>query len=81
MEDLCLAAIDEEPINTCIVDFFGCLQHNALAIPKELSKAKVRVFLSSRKDPTLPLGVAAMKGYWPLDNEAFEPLRRFLKSL
>ncbi|MEW6664576.1 MAG: DUF3226 domain-containing protein [Thermodesulfobacteriota bacterium] len=79
LEDLCLAAIDEHPVNTCIVEFFNCLKEKATPFPKELSKAKVRVFLSSREDPTLPLGLAAMKGYWPFDNAVFEPMRTFLR--
>jgi hypothetical protein len=81
LEDLCLEAIGHDPINTCVDEFFDCLQEKDLALPKKLSKAKVRVFLSSRQNPTLPLGLAALKGYWPFDNAAFEPLMKFLKSL
>jgi len=81
LEDLCLEAIGDDPVNTCVDEFFDCLQEKDVASPKELSKAKVRVFLSSREDPTLPLGLAGMKGYWPFDNAAFEPLMKFLKSL
>jgi hypothetical protein len=81
LEDLCLEAIGLDTANTCVDEFFDCLQDKESAWPKELSKARVRVFLSSREDPTLPLGLAAMKGYWPFDHEVFEPLRQFLMSL
>jgi len=81
LEDLCLEAIGLDPANTCVNGFFECLQDKGVASPKELSKAKVRVFLSSREDPTLPLGLAATKGYLPFEHGVFEPLREFLKSL
>jgi hypothetical protein len=81
LEDLCLEAVAHEPANTCVHEYFDCLQDKDVASPKELSKARVRVFLSSKEDPTLPLGLAAMKGYWPFENSAFDPLRQFLLSL
>jgi hypothetical protein len=81
LEDLCLEAVAHDPANTCVHEFFDCLKDKDLASPRELSKARIRVFLSSREDPTLPLGLAAIKGYWPFDNAAFEPLRQFLISL
>lgn len=81
LEDLCLEAVAHDPANTCVHEFFDCLKDKGVASPKELSKAKVRVFLSSKNDPTLPLGLAAMKGYWPFENSAFDPLRQFLMSL
>lgn len=81
LEDLCLEAVAQDSANTCVHEFFDCLSDKDVASPKELSKAKVRVFLSSREDPTLPLGLAATKGYWPFGNSAFDPLREFLLSL
>jgi hypothetical protein len=81
LEDLCLDAVADDPANNCVDEYFDCLHQKDLVSIKELPKAKVRVFLSSREDPTLPLGLAAMKGYWPFDHEAFRPLRQFLMSL
>jgi hypothetical protein len=81
LEDLCLAAVGHEPTRVCVDEFFDCLSKRELVPPRELSKAKVRTFLASQEDPTLPLGLAAQKGYWPFDNPAFGPLRQFLTSL
>ncbi|MFH0813744.1 MAG: DUF3226 domain-containing protein [Pseudomonadota bacterium] len=81
LEDLCLQAIAADPATPCIEQFFDCLGQQGLPVTRELSKAKVRVFLSSREDPTLSLGTAAPKGYWPLDNRAFESVCKFLQSL
>jgi hypothetical protein len=81
LEDLCLEAVGHDPTIGCVDEFFDCLRKRDLVPPKELSKAKIRTFLASQEDPTLPLGLAAQRGYWPFDNAAFEPLRQFLKSL
>ena len=81
LEDLCLDAVAQDRAKVCIDEFFECLQEKEVRIPREMSKARVRVFLSSREDPTLALGLAATKGYWPFESSAFEPLRQFLMSL
>lgn len=83
LEDLCLQAIANDPAMTCVAQYFDCIVQQGLNKPKgkELSKAKVRVFLSSREDPTLSLGIAAQKGYWPLDDNAFKTVRKFLQAL
>jgi hypothetical protein len=81
LEDLCLVAVGHEPSKVCVDEFFDCLRDRDLVPPKELSKAKVRTFLASQEDPTLPLGLAALKGYWPFDDAAFGSLRQFLTSL
>jgi hypothetical protein len=71
----------DDPAMICVDQYFDCLDQQLVDKPQKLSKAKVRVFLSSREDPTLPLGISAKKGYWPLDSDAFADVRRFLKSL
>lgn len=81
LEDLCLESIVDNPALTCVNQYFECLDSQDIDLPKDLSKAKIRVFLSSREDPTLPLGISAQKGYWPLDSKAFATVKGFLKSL
>ncbi|MGB5158412.1 hypothetical protein [Desulfobacterium sp. N47] len=48
---------------------------------KDFAKAKARVFLSSRDEPTLRLGEAAKKGDWPFNATEFDRVKEFLKSL
>lgn len=81
LEELCLEAITDDPAMTCVDQYFNCLGRQNIDSPKGLSKARVRVFLSSRENPTLPLGISAQKGYWPLDSKAFASIRKFLQSL
>ena len=83
LEDLCLEAAAVDPAMPCVVEYFQCLVDRSATGPKraDLNKAKTRVFLSSKEDPTLPLGIAAQKGYWPLDSGVFEEVKRFVSSI
>jgi len=70
------------PEKSCIDAFFRCVQeccpdsdvHNP-------DKARARAFLATKRDSHPSVGIAARKGYWNLDHEALEPVRRFLKSV
>jgi len=81
LEDLCLDAVADNPAFNCVNEYFVCLENRNIDPPREISKAKVHVFLSSREDPALPLGISAQKGYWPLEHKAFENVKKFLQSL
>ncbi|MDP2896509.1 MAG: hypothetical protein Q8Q12_08100 [bacterium] len=80
LEDLCLAAVRDDPAMPCLDPFFDCVEERT-QLPAELSKAKVHAFLSSRPTPDLRLGEAAQKGYWPFENAAFETIKGFLREL
>lgn len=82
LEDLCLEAVARDPATRCVDQYFDCLDATELGRPvKDFAKARTRVFLSSRKDPTLALGQAARKGYWPFDTQIFDRVKDFLHSL
>ena len=82
LEDLCLAAVSEDPAMPCVDRYFECLEISGASRPKkDLTKARARVFLSSRQDPTLAVGVAAKKGYWQLNAAIFDSVKDFLRSL
>ena len=50
-------------------------------LPKNMSKAKVQVFLGSRKEAGKRLGEAAHAGYWPFGDNAFRPMKDFLQQI
>jgi hypothetical protein len=82
LEDICLGSVKDDPAISCVDDYFTCLDTKDISKPiKGFSKAKARVFLSSREDPTLTVGIAAKKGYWPFDSTGFDSVQKFLKSL
>jgi len=81
LEDLCLRAIEQNPAMLCVEQYFQCLQQQGLPLPRQMSKAKVHVFLASNPDPDKRLGEAAQAGYWPWDAGAFDQVKSFLQQL
>ncbi|MFC1947865.1 DUF3226 domain-containing protein [Chloroflexota bacterium] len=81
LEDICLQSIYEFPEMSCIDDFFECLKAKDIPEPNDISKAKVKAFLASRQESVPHLGIAASKGYFPLDNAAFDDVKTFLRML
>lgn len=81
LEDVCLEAIRNEPAMPCVESYFECLKRTGIREPRELSKAKTRVFLASKPKPDLRLGEACKENYWPFDHDAFTDLRTLLDLL
>jgi len=81
LEDLCLRAVVRDPAMLCVEQYFGCLQQEELPLPDNVSKAKVQVFLASRRQAGLRLGEAAQAGYWPWEAKAFEQVKDFLQQI
>jgi len=81
LEDLCLKAVVQNPAMLCVEQYFQCLQRKDLPLPRNMSKAKVQVFLASRPKAGLRLGEGAQAGYWPWQDEAFEQVKEFLQML
>jgi len=80
LEDLCLRAVAQNPAMPCVERYIQCLQQQGLPLPHNLSKAKVQVFLGSRPEAGKRLGEAALAGYWPWDDRAFEQVKSFLQQ-
>ena len=71
----------DDPVNTCINDFFECVERlpgKQIHIP---DKARARAYMWTREKPHVSVGVAAQAGYWDFDHEAFASLRSFLTAL
>ncbi len=78
LEDLCLKSVEADPAMFCVNQYCQCLQQKCPSLPKNTSKAKVQVFLASRKEVEKGLGVAARDGCWPFHDAAFDEVKRFL---
>ena len=83
LEDLCLMSVKEDPAISCIDSLFECLSENIAKenYPKNISKAKVQVFMASRKESCPHLGIAAQKNYWIFDHHIFNDVKTFLNFL
>ncbi len=82
LEDLCLRSVLNHSIFPHVIDFVTKINETmGDQAPNNQSKAKVQAFLSGMHKTVPHLGVAAMKHYWPFDDEAFDELRYFIKQL
>jgi len=83
LEDVCLEAVQEDPAMSCVEQYFTCLHKKGVlnVEGRRLAKAKIQVFLASRDDVPLNLGIAAQKGYWPWNEEPLRRLGGFLCQL
>lgn len=81
LETLCLSTINTN-ISDCIDQFMDCVQqYNSNTQIKNKDKARCRAYLSTLKEDSKDLGVAAQKGYWNFKSEKFSLLLSFLKEL
>ena len=81
LEDLCLAALVDDPATHCVTDFIQCVNETVATPPQNQAKARMHAFLASREDPELRLGEAAQRGYIPMEHPAFTDLAQFLRNL
>ena len=78
LEDLCLSSVEDDEIIYCVEKHFQCLEEQKISLPRNPAKAKVQVFLGSKKESGKRLGEAAQAGYWPMDSDAFAQIRKSL---
>lgn len=78
LEDLLLRSARKESAMRCAKDFFDCLKERKLPMPKNRSKAMAQVYLASKPEVDIDIGISALKGYWDLDNKVFEQAKAFL---
>lgn len=69
------------PVDACIDGFFDCIESTPGGVIHRPDKARANAYLSSTREPHVSVGVAAKKGYWNLDHEAFHPIRHFMQGL
>ena len=83
IEDLCLKAVQSDIAMPCVREYIECLQREGVTIsnPRVLSKARVQTFLASKPETGISLGIAALKGYWPLSDQTFDQVRQVLQNL
>jgi hypothetical protein len=84
LEDLCLAALQDESVQLYINEYIDCVKKindPYSTNPLIESKARIHIWLSAQKKPDLRLGEAAQKGYLNWDHQAFDSLKQFLRSL
>ena len=80
LETLLCRTFDGTDVDRCIRQFFRCAEEAGHHIGRR-DKARARAYLATKPDPHVSVGVAAHKGYWNFDHDAFDGVRGFLTSL
>jgi hypothetical protein len=81
LEDLCLQALEDNPIVTCIEKYFQCLEKAKVDLPKKIAKIKIHTFLDVQTTPTLKFEDSIRQHHWPFEHEAFDKMKAFLRLL
>jgi len=81
IEDLCLESVCKDPVWACLDPFFKCVSERGAQLPENMAKARAQAFLATRKNPALPVGLAADEGYWQFEHEGFKNLAAFLQAV
>ena len=67
-------------VDRCIDAFLACAAESGNVIDRH-DKARAHAYLATKPHPQVSVGVAAQKGYWNFNHEAFDGVRRFLRAL
>jgi hypothetical protein len=82
LETLLLQAVIDDPVMPCIGEYFACMQHQKIELPATMmEKARLYVFLASRKDPGLQIGTASRASYLHLESPVYDHVKEFIRLL
>ena len=81
LETLLCRSVAEDPAKPCIDGFFECVDTLPGIDIRRPDKARTQAYLATRPMPQVSVGVAAQRGYWPLNHEAFAGVRAFLRAV
>ena len=81
LETLVWKSVQQDPVISCVQEYFECLESRDVEGPRNEHKARLLAVLASRPKPTPYIGRAAQFGYWDYESPAFSDLREFLQSL
>ena len=81
LETLLCRTFQDTAMDRCIDALFDCAQSAGESVPKRPEKARARVWLATKPDPHLSVGVAAKRGYWDMEHPALAGVRSYLKEL
>ena len=91
LEDLVLSAYSEDPVSSCVEDYFACLGEHSISLNRNaLPKAKVRVFIAGKvvddegfgKDrDSWEMRYAFRSDWWSWDSPAFNKVKAYLTQL
>src|SRR4030042_4664636 len=79
LEDLCLKTVKGNPAMKCVDNFFECIRKRKIE-PKNISKAKVQVYLAAMPEIVNCIGLGAQKKYWNFESNELSDIKSFLNN-
>lgn len=80
LESLLWRSVEDTPEARCADEFLGCLDPGDIRVTRR-DKARIQAYLASKPKPHGSVGVAAERGNWDAEHDAFAEIRRFLTNL
>ena len=80
-DDVCSESVRETPVMRCVEEYINCLKSLGPGIPVREWKTRVHAFIAAQNRPDVSLGIAAKRGYFPLDHAAFAASRRLFEMV
>jgi hypothetical protein len=81
LEDLCIAAVKDTDVFTCVECFVKCYETKITKDTFNLPKAKILAYLSTRTPIVNALGLAARQSVWDFTKPCFDDIKKFLREL
>jgi hypothetical protein len=81
IEQLCWRAVKDTDAGKCASGYVQCLETAGAFEAKDRDKSLANAYISSKENPWVPIGIAALQNYWPFDHPAFSDVKRFLTEL
>jgi hypothetical protein len=81
LEDLCIAAIKDTDVFTCVECFIKCYETKIEKDKYNSAKAKILAYLSTQTPIVNALGLAAKQSVWDFTKPCFDDIKRFLIEL
>ena len=81
LEDLCMQSIDSQNVHECIARYISCMRECGEMHSRIPSKTRAHVYLATRENPVVNVGVGARRDYWDFESPAFNIIREFIESI
>ncbi|MCF7913414.1 MAG: hypothetical protein K9M99_12880 [Candidatus Cloacimonetes bacterium] len=80
LEDLCLQAVQSDPVMNCVKNFIDCIKEQNPSVSK-VSKRECAAYLAGKEELVSSLGLAAQKKYWNFSSPVYATITEFIRDL
>jgi hypothetical protein len=78
-DDVCAESVQGTSVMGCVEEYLHCLRGLGPGIPARGWKTRIHAYIAAQERPEVSLGIAARRGYFPLDHPAFAAVRNLFE--